>query len=75
VTKGVVISRIEPGSAAEDAGLQPGDVIVGVNQEPVDGLSGYRKAMRESATKKSILFLVRRGDNTIFMTLKPPPKK
>jgi serine protease Do len=73
--KGVVIARVEPGSVGEDAGLQPGDVIVGANQEPVDGLSAYRKAMRESATKKSILLLVRRGDNTIFMTLKPPAKK
>jgi serine protease Do len=74
-TKGVVISRIEPGSAADDAGLQPGDVIIGVNQEPVEGLSAYRKAMREGGTKKSILFLVRRGENTIFMTLKPPANK
>jgi serine protease Do len=34
-TKGAVVSQVEPGSPAEAAGLQQGDVIVGVGTESV----------------------------------------
>ena len=31
----------------------------------------YRKALKSSGKGKSVLFLVRRGDNTIFLAVKP----
>ena len=34
-TRGAVVRGVEPGSPAEQAGLQPGDVIVGVGTHPV----------------------------------------
>lgn len=34
-TQGAVIQGVKPGSPAEEAGLQPGDVIVGVGTHPV----------------------------------------
>ena len=70
-TKGVVVSGIESGSAADDAGLHRGDVILEVNREPVKDLASYRKALKGMAKGKSVLFLVRRGENTIFLALKP----
>ena len=73
-TKGVVVAEIEPGSVAEDAGLRRGDVVIEVNQEPVDSVSAYRTALKKAKGKKSILFLVRRGQNTVFLALKPPSK-
>ena len=42
------------------------------NRKPVKTASAYQKAIRESGKGKSVLFLVRRGDNTIFLALKPP---
>jgi serine protease Do len=69
--KGVVVSGVESGSAAEDAGLRRGDVIQEVNRAPVKNLAGYRKALAGAAKGKSVLFLVRRGENTIFVALKP----
>ena len=34
-TDGAVIARVEPGSAAERAGLESGDLVVAVNGAPV----------------------------------------
>jgi len=34
VSSGALITRVEPGSAAEDAGLEVDDIIVGVNDKP-----------------------------------------
>ncbi len=68
--KGVVVSSVAPGSSADEAGMRRGDVILEVNREPVKDLSSYRKALKASKGK-SVLFLVRRGENTIFMALKP----
>jgi serine protease Do len=73
-TQGVVVARVDPGSAADDAGIQRGDVILEVNRETVEGLSQYRKALKNVGKSKSVLFLVRRGTNTIFLALKPPSK-
>jgi len=69
--KGVVVSGVEPGSSAEDAGLRRGDVILEVNREQVKDLASYRKALKGAGKGKSVLFLVRRGDNTVFLALKP----
>ena len=73
-SKGVVVAGVEPGSVAEDAGLRRGDVILEINQEQVDGMAAFRNALKKSRGKKSILFLVRRGQNTVFLALKPPAK-
>ena len=70
--KGVVVTQVDPGGVAAEAGLRRGDVILEVNRKPVKNAAAYQKAVRESGKGKSLLFLVRRGDNTIFLALKPP---
>jgi serine protease Do len=70
-TKGVVVASVDPGSVADDAGLRRGDVVLEVNQTSVESVSGFRNALKKAEGKKSILFLVRRGQNTVFLALKP----
>ena len=69
--KGVVVTQVDPGGSAADAGLRRGDVILEVNRQPVKDADGYRKAVKAVGKGKSVLFLVRRGDNTIFLAVKP----
>jgi serine protease Do len=69
--KGVVVTAVEPGTTAGDAGLRRGDVILEVNRTAVKDVASYRKAMRAGGKGKSVLLLVRRGENTIFLALKP----
>jgi serine protease Do len=64
------VTGVEPGSPAGDAGLSRGDIILEVNRAPVGDVGAYRDAMRSASKEKSVLFLVRRGDNTIFLALK-----
>ena len=66
-TAGVVVSAIEPGSPAEEAGLRRGDVVLEGNQQAVDDVAAFREAMKG---RDSALLLVRRAESTIFVALK-----
>jgi len=70
--QGVLVSGVEPGSPADDAGLRRGDVIVEVNRKPVKDVDAYQKELKATGSGKSVLMLVRRGENTVFLALKPP---
>jgi len=70
--EGVVITAVEPGSPGDEAGLRRGDVVLEMDRKPIRTLEDYRKAIGESKKGKGMLFLVRRGDNTLFLALKPP---
>jgi serine protease Do len=71
--EGVVVTAVEPGSAADDAGIRRGDVILEVDRKPVRGVEEYRKAISGSRKGRGVLFLVRRGESTLFLALKPQP--
>lgn len=45
VTKGAVVSSVEPDSPAQAAGIEPGDVVVTVNNEPIEGASDLRNTI------------------------------
>jgi serine protease Do/serine protease DegQ len=45
VTSGALITRVEPGSAAEDAGLKVDDIIVGVNEKKIAGAAELRNTI------------------------------
>ena len=68
--EGVVITAVESGSPGDEAGLRRGDVILEMDRKPIRSLTDYRKAVGESKKDKGILFLVRRGENTLFLALK-----
>jgi serine protease Do len=68
---GVVISSVQPGSRADESGLRARDVILEVNRAAVKNVDAYQTALKTSAKGKIVLMLVRRGDNTIYVTVKP----
>jgi serine protease Do len=68
-TKGVVIVEVEPGSAAEEAGLRQGDVIQEVNRKPVQSVENFRAAV-EGLTGDTVLLLINRGGSTVFVTVR-----
>jgi serine protease Do len=70
-SEGVVVTAVEPASAAEEAGIRRGDVILEVDRRPVRNLDDYKKAIAGIAKGRGVLFLVRRGESTLFLALKP----
>jgi serine protease Do len=68
-TKGVVVSEVDPSSHAADAGLRPGDVIQQVNRQPVTNMREYTEAVGSSKKDDSVLLLVDRGGNTLFLAV------
>ena len=68
--KGVIVSNIERNSLAADAGLSPGDIIKEINRKPVNSIEDYRKLVQNIKEKETVLFLIKRGENTIFVPLK-----
>jgi serine protease Do len=69
--RGVVVTEVAPDGPAGEAGLRRGDVIAEVNRRPVHNAGQYEKAISASGKGKSVLFLVRRGENTIFLAIRP----
>jgi serine protease Do len=69
--EGVVISEVESGSPASEAGLRRGDLIKEVNRESVRSLADYNKAMSSIDEGEGFLLLVRRGDYTLYVSVNP----
>jgi len=69
IKKGVVILKIDSGSPAEDTTLQPGDVILEIENTPVDDLEDFERIKEEVAGdgKKSkqpiLIYRMRRQSN------------
>lgn len=68
--QGVVVVRIQPGSAAERAGLRPGAVIVAVGRQTVTSPANFVSRVRAmGATKQLLLRIVsRRGVRFVALT-------
>jgi serine protease Do len=70
-TDGVVVSAVEPGSAADEAGVRRGDIILEVDRKAIRTVDDYKKAIAAVSKGKGILFLIRRGESSLFLALKP----
>lgn len=59
--KGVLVREVEPGSAAEKAGLKAGDCIVQVDSTPVESVMGLHRALaaKPAASREVTLTIVR----------------
>lgn len=68
VDSGALISLIEPGSAAEEAGLRVDDIIIAVNNEKISGASELRNTIGLMGSGDEIDIQYIRGDATLSTT-------
>ena len=67
---GLVVVDVERGSSADEAGLRQGDIILEIDQKPVRGLADYRNEIRRYKKGDTILLLVKRGNSSLYLTVK-----
>jgi serine protease Do len=73
-TTGVVISDVNEGSPAAEAGLRPGDLITEVNRTAIKSLNDYRQALKKLRSGENLLLLVKRGSGAFYAVLTPSSK-
>ncbi|HXE17203.1 MAG TPA: DegQ family serine endoprotease [Stellaceae bacterium] len=69
--RGVVVANVQPGSRADESGLQQGDVIQRVGDvavtSPAEAVAKIHQAQRDK--KEAVPLLVTRGGNTYYLAL------
>ena len=69
-SKGVLVIEVQPGSPADQVGIEPADVIREINQRQVSNVKEFERATRQGRRGDRILLLVQRGDNAVFFAVK-----
>jgi len=73
--KGLVITGVEPGGPAEEAGLKRGDVILEAAHKPVASVEQLGALAGKLKPGEGLLLLVQRKDGTIFVVIKAAAEK
>jgi Do/DeqQ family serine protease len=68
---GVMISHVQPDSAANRAGLRRGDIILEMNRSPVRSVDDFHQISDHLEPQTPILILLQRGNGTIYLSIKP----
>lgn len=69
-TQGVVVTRVDPDSGAERAGLSAGDVIQEMNRRPIKSVKDFEKVSADLKKGASALILINRRGNSLFVSVK-----
>ena len=67
--EGIVVGDVTPGSPAHTAGIQRGDIILEVDDQPVYSASEMQRLIRDRKKGSSVRLSVRRGGDTIDVML------
>jgi len=72
VSGGVLVEDVESGSAADDAGIEAGDIILEVGRTRINGIDDYSRAVRRfKGTSNAVLFRINRGGSVLYVAIEP----
>jgi S1-C subfamily serine protease len=66
--KGAIVTRVAPGSAADRAGLRPGDIVTAVNRTSVASAPDLAKVLHQEQGR--IALNVQRGDGQTYLLVR-----
>ena len=66
-TKGVLVQKVDPRSAAARAGLRGNDIIIAVNRQPTDTMAKFQKLA--GVKEGELLLHVQRGNGALFLLI------
>ncbi len=71
--QGILVTEVDPTSeAAQEAGIQPGDLIVEVDKQPVRSVEDFERIYEGIEPGKTFLVRIRRGDYYLLTALTKP---
>ena len=65
--EGVIVARVEEGSAAGEAGVQRGDVIREINRQKVRSLADYERLTKDVKDGDRLTVLLQRGQMSLYV--------
>ncbi len=65
--KGLVVTRIKPGTPAEQSGVRMGDLLVELNHQKIRTAGDYTKAVNKIKKGDTAHLLFRRGNSQVFV--------
>ncbi len=68
--EGVVVEMVQPGSPAEQSGVEPGDIITQVNRQKTNSIEAYKKAVGSSP--RQYIEVLRKGRRLFFQFTTTP---
>ncbi len=69
VNAGVVVTDVEEGSVAEVSGLQPGDILVELNRQPLPNFSVFQRLAEAIRPNDVALLLVNRQGTVLYVPI------
>ncbi len=70
--RGVIVTGVDPGSLADDSGIQPADIISEIDRKLVQTKEDYTRIIRGlKDRKKAIAFLIIRNGTSMYLVVKP----
>jgi S1-C subfamily serine protease len=73
--RAVMVSTVEPDSAAARAGLKAGDILIGLDGETITGADDLVRALTGEKIGRSVAFDVLRGTERLIVALVPQERK
>jgi serine protease Do len=68
-SEGVVITRVEPGSLAEQEGLRSGDLIVEIGRQSIENIESFNKGVARLKEEGSALLRIMRDNRAFYLVL------
>ncbi|MBI2191303.1 MAG: DegQ family serine endoprotease [Planctomycetes bacterium] len=68
--EGLLVTEVEPGSSAEEAAIEPGDLVLEAARKPVKKIEDFRDAAAKVGPNQSLLLRVQSEEGTRFVVLK-----
>jgi S1-C subfamily serine protease len=64
---GVEVVAVDPAAPAARAGVQPGDLILAVNQQEIPDLAAFARAVKRAEQARNVVLLVQREQMTLYI--------
>ncbi|MCX5892390.1 MAG: DegQ family serine endoprotease [Deltaproteobacteria bacterium] len=71
-TKGALVVGVEQGSAAADAGIKAGDILLEINGQVVNAAKDFQTAVGKLKKEATARLLIKRQGRTLYLTVEVP---